>query len=178
MDQYRGTRKITINVGEVDMDKQPTPKISRRDFMKTAIVAIGGLIGVAVGVPAISYIVGPALKKNTQNWIRLGVVSKVELDTPTLFKATIESQTGWISTQEEISTYVLTQDGQNFIAMSNVCTHLGCRVRWVSDQGKFFCPCHNGVFAKDGSVISGPPPRPLDRLTTKVEDGALFILGG
>jgi menaquinol-cytochrome c reductase iron-sulfur subunit len=178
MDQHRGTRKITFIVGEAAMDKPSSSKISRRDFMKTAIVAIGGLIGAAVGVPAIAYIVGPALQKSTQNWLQLGAVGKVELDTPTLFKATVESQTGWISTQEEISAYVLTQDGQNFIAMSNVCTHLGCRVRWVSEQGKFFCPCHNGVFAKDGSVVSGPPPRPLDRFTTKVENGTLFILRG
>jgi len=160
------------------MERSPTPKIDRRNFMKATIVAIGALIGAAVGIPAIEYIVGPAIKKNTQNWIQLGVVSKVELNSPTLFKATIQSQTGWINTQEEISVYVLTDDGQNYIAMSNVCTHLGCRVRWVSDQGKFFCPCHNGVFAKDGSVISGPPPRPLDRFQTKVENGALFILGG
>ncbi len=160
------------------MDKPQTPKFSRRDFMKTAIFAMGGLIGAAVGIPAIGYIVGPALKKNVQNWIRLGTISKVELNSPTLFKATTESQTGWISTQEEISAYVLTEDGQNFIAMSNVCTHLGCRVRWIPDEGKFFCPCHNGVFAKDGSVVSGPPPRPLDRLETKVEDGNLFVLRG
>ena len=160
------------------MDRSPTPKISRRDFMKATIFAIGGLIGAIVGVPAIEYIIGPALKKNTQNWIRLGAVGKVEFNSPTLFKATIQNQTGWINSQEEISVYVLTGDGQTYIAMSNVCTHLGCRVRWVSDQDKFFCPCHNGVFAKDGSVVSGPPPRPLDRFQTKVENGALFILRG
>ncbi len=54
------------------MDKLSTPKISRRDFMQATIAAIGGLIGIAVGIPAIEYIVGPALKKNVQNWIQLG----------------------------------------------------------------------------------------------------------
>jgi menaquinol-cytochrome c reductase iron-sulfur subunit len=160
------------------MDSSPTPKISRRDFMKGTIVAIGGLIGLAIGIPAVEYIVGPALKKNVQNWIQLGAVSKVELNTPTLFKANIQNQTGWIVSQDELSVYILTEDGQNYTAISNVCTHLGCRVRWIPSENKFACPCHNGVFAKDGSVISGPPPRPLDRYQTKVENGILFILRG
>lgn len=160
------------------MDKSPTPKISRRQFMAATIYAIGGLIGLAVGIPAIEYIVGPALTKNTQNWIRLGAIAKIELNTPTLFKTTVQNQTGWISSQEEISVYVLTEDGQTYTAMSNICTHLGCRVRWIPDQNKFDCPCHNGVYGKDGSVISGPPPRPLDRYQTKVENGVLFILRG
>jgi Rieske Fe-S protein len=55
---------------------------------------------------------------------------------------------------------------------------LGCRVRWVADKDGFYCPCHNGVFAKDGSVVSGPPPRPLDRFESKVEDGVLFVKRG
>jgi Rieske Fe-S protein len=80
--------------------------------------------------------------------------------------------------EEEISIYVLTDDGREFIAMSNVCTHLGCRVRWISDQQLFFCPCHNASFDVEGVVLSGPPPRPLDRFEVKAEDGQLFVLGG
>ncbi len=149
--------------------------MTRRQFMKVAIAAIGSLIGGAVGLPAVAYVVGPALKKTADEWVRLGAISKVELGTPTLFKTVIERQTGWITDQQEISAYVLTDDGQTFIAMSNICTHLGCRARWIPEQEKFFCPCHNGVFDKDGSVVSGPPPRPLDRFETKVESGVLFI---
>lgn len=160
------------------MTQSQENKLNRRDFMKTAIVSIGGLIGAAIGLPAVSYIVGPALKKNTDEWIQLGSVSKVELNTPTLFKTTIETQTGWINAEEEFSAYVLTTNGQDFSVMSNICSHLGCRVRWIPDQDGFFCPCHNGVFAKDGSVVSGPPPRPLDRFEAKVENGVLFVKRG
>ncbi len=157
------------------MDEESKRTMTRRQFMSAAIAAIGSLIGGAVGLPAGAYIVGPALKKTADEWIRLGAISKVELGTPTLFKATVERQTGWIMDQQEIAAYVLTDDGQTFIAMSNICTHLGCRVRWIPEQEKFFSPCHNGVFDKDGSVVSGPPPRPLDRFETKIEDGVLFI---
>lgn len=160
------------------MKDNAQPSSARRDFMKAAVFGIGGLIGAAIGLPAVAYIIGPALKQAADVWIRLGAVSKVELDNPTLFKTTVETQTGWIDTQEEVSAYVLTENGQDFVVISNICTHLGCRVRWIAEDGKFHCPCHNGVFAKDGSVISGPPPRPLDRFESKVEDGVLYIKRG
>ena len=147
----------------------------RRKFLEVIIGAIGGLMGAAVGVPAIAYIVGPALKKNTATWLRLGAVSKVQIGVPTLFKVTVESQAGWTKSQDELAAYVLTDDGQTYIAMSNICTHLGCRSRWIPEEERFFCPCHNGIFDKHGNVVSGPPPRPLDRFETKLEGDILYI---
>ena len=157
-------------------DKQ---QLKRRDFMSVATWAIGILIGAGLGLPAVAYIIGPALReKDTLAWIRLGSISKVELGIPTLFKAKIERQTGWVVNEEEISVYVVTENGRDFVAMSNICTHLGCRVRWIKDQDQFFCPCHNGVFDKSGGVVAGPVPRALDRFEVKVDDDQLFILGG
>lgn len=154
-------------------------QVSRRNFLAIATGAIGGLIAVVMAIPAVAYVVGPALqRKKTENWVEIGPTSKVELGTPTLFKTMVESQTGWIATQEEVSIYVLTENARDYIALSNICTHLGCRVRWIPDQGQFFCPCHNGVFDKSGHVVSGPPPRPLDQYEAKIEDSQLFILLG
>ena len=154
-------------------------QLKRRDFLSIATWAIGILIGAGLGLPAVAYIIGPALREDEAfAWIRLGSISKIELGIPTLFKAKIERQTGWIVNEEQISVYVLTENGRDFVAMSNICTHLGCRVRWIKDQDQFFCPCHNGVFDKAGGVVSGPVPRPLDQFEVKVEDDQLFILGG
>ena len=156
------------------MDGQ-TP-IDRRRFHAMAVWAIGGFISAGMAIPALAYIIGPALQSSkTQEWIRLGSTSKVELGIPTLFKVTVEQQTGWITNEQELSVYVLTDNGRDYAAMSNVCTHLGCRVRWVTERNQFFCPCHNGVYDKYGSVVSGPPPRPLDEFKTKVEGDDLFI---
>lgn len=160
------------------MGAEKDEKVKRRDFMKTAIVAIGGIIGGAIGLPAIPYIIGPAGQQEEGDWIRLGSVNKIELNVPTLFKTKLETQTGWVSSEEEFAVYVLTENGQDFTVMSNICTHLGCRVRWIPDQDGFFCPCHNAAFARDGSVSNGPPPRPLDRFEYKVEDGVIFAKRG
>ncbi len=161
------------------MEVEEEIKTSRRSFLSIATWTIGGVIGIGIGIPAVAYIIGPALKRtDAEEWFRLGSTSKVELNTPTLFKVKIERQTGWIVNEEELSFYVLTENGRDYIAMSNICTHLGCRVRWISEQEQFFCPCHNAAFAKDGSVTAGPPPRPLDRYQVKVEDEQLYVLGG
>lgn len=153
-------------------------KIDRRQFMRWVTGVISAVIGLGLGIPAIAYIVGPSLKKvEAQDWISLGSIAKVELGIPTLFKTKIQRQTGWIVNEEEISVYVLTENGRDFVAMSNICTHLGCRVRWIDDRDEFFCPCHNGVFDKGGEIVAGPVPRPLDRFETMVENGQLFILG-
>ncbi len=155
--------------------KSPT----RRDFLALGTWAIGGLITLGMSIPGIAYIIGPALRRLDSNaWIRLGSVAKVELQTPTLFKTKIVRQTGWIQDERELSVYVFTENGRDFTAMSNICTHLGCRVRWIGDQELFFCPCHNASFDKQGQVLDGPPPAPLDRFEVKVEEEQIFILGG
>ena len=136
-------------------------------------------MGMVLAVPALAYIIGPSLQRTkSENWVRLGSTSKVEIGTPTLFKTVVENQTGWIVSEVEISAYVITENGRDYSALSNVCTHLGCRVRWIPESEQFFCPCHNGVFDSQGLVISGPPPRPLDQYETKVENNQLFILVG
>lgn len=48
-------------------------------------------------------------------------------------------------------------------ALSAVCTHLGCLVKWFPNRAEFFCPCHAGRFDANGVNIAGPPPSPLKR---------------
>jgi Rieske Fe-S protein len=150
-------------------------KVSRRDATKAVIGAIGGLIGAALGIPAVAFLIGPALRREESDWIRLGRAAAIEQGTPALFKPRLEIQNGWLQENREVGVYVLTEDGREYHALSNICTHLGCRVRWIAEQRQFFSPCHNGVFDEHGYVVSGPPPRPLDEFATKVEEGDVFI---
>lgn len=151
-------------------------EVSRRKFLARATAAIGGVITAGFGIPAVAYFISPTKRaERTSTWLSLGSSAKVEIGTPTLFKATIDRTTGWITETEEVSFYVVTEDGRDYTALSNVCTHLGCRVRWVGDQGEFFCPCHGAVFSKDGQVVAGPPPRPLDSFAVRETDGTLEV---
>jgi Rieske Fe-S protein len=61
-------------------------------------------------------------------------------------------------------------------AYSAACTHFACNVDWDTDSGTLACPCHEGYFkVEDGSVISGPPPKPLLKLETEIVDGNIYV---
>ena len=64
---------------------------------------------------------------------------------------------------------------QEVKAISTVCTHLGCTVFWQKDRQEFFCPCHNGRFDKNGIVLEGPPPAPLDLYKVEIEGNNVFV---
>ena len=150
---------------------------TRRTFLIRSIAAIGGGITVALGVPATLFVTGSARAAGgEETWIRLGSASSIEPGAPpALMKATVSRRSGYLVEEQEVSVFVTTTDGVEFTVLSNICTHLGCRVRWVYDQDGFFCPCHNAIFGPDGGVVEGPPPRPLDRFEVMVEDGQLFF---
>ena len=63
-----------------------------------------------------------------------------------------------------------------FVALSAVCTHLGCIIKWEAESGEFLCPCHGGRFSQKGEVVSGPPPSALEQLPVTL-DGDLLIVG-
>lgn len=67
---------------------------------------------------------------------------------------------------------------ESFIALSSVCPHLGCQVHWELQNNRFFCPCHNGVFDREGVATEGPPAlakQSLKRYRLEVVNGLLFI---
>jgi Rieske Fe-S protein len=65
-----------------------------------------------------------------------------------------------------------------FVAYKQRCTHLSCPVHFAADRNRLECPCHNGAFdAKTGNVLEGPPPRPLPRISLRIENGAIFAEG-
>jgi len=143
--------------------------IGRRTFLRRAITVMLAAIGAVFGASAVAYIMPPKQSDTGAEWLPLGSTRTVELGEPTLFKTSVELTTGWRTTTDDVAVYVKTDDGRDFIGMSNICTHLGCRVRWVKDKRQFYCPCHAGVYDENGNVVSGPPPRPLDRYELAVE---------
>lgn len=70
---------------------------------------------------------------------------------------------------------LLQREPGKFIALSAVCTHLGCIVDWLPDKEIFLCPCHAGRFSPTGKVLSGPPPKPLPSYPVKVQGNELVV---
>jgi Rieske Fe-S protein len=70
--------------------------------------------------------------------------------------------------------FIVNTDSEPY-ALSGVCTHLGCLVRWHRSVHRFRCPCHRGQYDVSGAVVAGPPPAPLKRLAIKIEDEKVFV---
>jgi len=150
--------------------------ISRREFILGVTAAVGAFITAVVGLPALDYLIAPALtSSSTDTWIPLGKLADFEVGKPTLATFTRTKVNGWEKTVNSYGVFVLRKSQTESVVYSNVCTHLGCRVNWKAEMNQFICPCHDGHFSLDGRVVSGPPPRPLDMYTTKVDNGILSI---
>lgn len=148
----------------------------RRSFLKIASGFGGLLAAVLAGIPALRAFTSPAFrKKGTEKWIKLGDTSTFETGVPVKVDFVDTEADAWVETRVLRNVWLYTEDGENFTVYSGRCTHLGCSYGFDHAAGAFVCPCHDGKFAlKTGSVIGGPPPRPLDRLEVKVEDGILY----
>jgi Rieske Fe-S protein len=68
----------------------------------------------------------------------------------------------------EASAWLVRTAAGEVIAFDPRCTHAVCAYDWSEDARRFKCQCHDGSFALDGTVLAGPPPRPLDRFPARV----------
>src|SRR5215831_12014195 len=74
---------------------------------------------------------------------------------------------------------IMVRSGEDdYVAYSQKCTHLSCAVYYSAKDDRLECPCHQGFFSiKDGSVLQGPPPRPLPQIVLEREAGKLVATG-
>jgi cytochrome b6-f complex iron-sulfur subunit len=62
------------------------------------------------------------------------------------------------------------------LALSQRCTHLGCRLPFCASSGWFECGCHAAFFAPTGEYRNGPAPRGMDYHPISVRsDGEVLI---
>ena len=156
--------------------KYRSPVMDRRSFVKIVTASLGSMMAAIVGLPMIQYFISPALgKTGGDDWISLGSLENFPFDLPTLFNFNIAKVNGWERSSQSYGVFVLRKEGQDPIVFSDVCTHLSCRVNWDAETKEFYCPCHAAFFDKDGEVLSGPPPRPLDRFEIRLDGDQLFI---
>ncbi|MBM2826185.1 MAG: putative Quinol-cytochrome c reductase, iron-sulfur subunit (Rieske iron-sulfur protein) [Dehalococcoidia bacterium] len=167
----------------VDKTTAPDPPpgdVSRRVFLAYIAGAISAFIGMVAGIPIIGYLAAPLVKRETAvAWVSLGKVDAFKDPQPKMVAFTISRRDGWVEVQEARTCWVVPQSDGGYMVFNGRCTHLGCAYSWRTEgqyAERFFCPCHDGLYDRDGRVLDGPPPRVLDRLEAKVEGGELLAL--
>jgi menaquinol-cytochrome c reductase iron-sulfur subunit len=156
--------------------KYRSPNLDRRSFVKIVTAALGSIMAAVAGLPMIQYFISPALGKSAdEEWIPLGSLDNFPQDIPTLFNFTKVKVNGWEKSSQSYGAFVINRSDGEVVVFSDVCTHLSCRLGWNPDIDEFYCPCHAASFYQDGTVKTGPPPRPMDRYEIRLEEGQLFI---
>ncbi len=78
--------------------------------------------------------------------------------------------------KDEYGVWIVRDEENGLIALSTVCTHLGCTPNWIESRNKFKCPCHGSGYLRNGVNVEGPAPRPLDRYKMALgDDGHILI---
>lgn len=147
---------------------------SRRRFFARLFWSAMGLVGLGIGVPVIGYFLSPVFRRQRKSRVDLGEVGSLALDAPQRVEFAIRQRDGWITRTARAIAWVVRHKDQ-VVVFDPHCTHLGCPYHWDKQSGRFFCPCHGGVFDVDGCVLAGPPPRPLDVYPSTVRNGRLYV---
>ena len=164
-------------------EEEPTPvdplAVSRRWLLLRVGAFFNAVVGIAVAVPVIKYLLSPIRSDDSyKSWISLGSVDTFPLGETRLAKFTNPVSREWDGETDRVACWVRRISEKQFQVFAINCAHLGCPVRWFPQSGLFMCPCHGGAYYADGSRASGPPERGLFTYDTKIVDGALQIDAG
>jgi nitrite reductase/ring-hydroxylating ferredoxin subunit len=154
-----------LNVNPAREVRSEVTGLSRREAIALGVSAlfalpwaVGGMGAIAkfAGVPKMSF-----TGATVPDWVPAGLV------------ADLTAEPKEIAFGED-TVYVVGQ-GSGAVALSGICPHAGCLVAYDAEKGEFICPCHEAVFAKDGSKVSGPQPSGLFRHKVKISMGRVLV---
>lgn len=134
------------------------PRSSRRDFLKltaSTLLTASGAIAAAGVLRFLDFEVEPPRKSEFD----LGPASNYPVSSRTVLPDVPA---------------LLIHEATGFVAISLVCTHLGCTVE--SQPDGFVCPCHGSRYDPQGSLLVGPAAKSLQRLRLETSaDGRLIV---
>lgn len=153
-----------------------TPVGSRRTFFRWVTLAAAGFVGIGLAIPLIGSLISPAFTRRQRAWVDVGSVDDLPMGQPTQLDHVTTIRDGWMESKSHKAVWVIKEPKEEVKVFSPICTHLGCGYRWDNAEKKFLCPCHGSSFDRNGRVLGGPAPRPLDVLPSKVEGGRLLVM--
>ena len=128
----------------------------RRTFLDALLTTGFVSTAVAIAYPVAEYLVPPAGGEPATQTASAGPAAALKPNSAAIFK--FGNRPGIV---------VRTSDGE-IRAFSAVCSHLDCTVQFKSDTSQLWCACHNGTYDLAGNVVSGPPPRGLEKFVVNL----------
>jgi menaquinol-cytochrome c reductase iron-sulfur subunit len=175
-----------------DETAQARAELSRRNFVLRVLGLIGGAIAAVLGIPVVGFASAPGwqakapvrlLSTSIVPTLRSSALTSVgrladfEVGVPQYVKVDRPVVDGWVAENAPVGVHVVRTSEADVAVFDPHCTHLGCPLAWSTGSRSFVCPCHGGSFNSDGDVIAGPPPGPMLRYETRIQDGEVFVGG-
>lgn len=164
------------------------PRLTRRAFAKVLIV-LSGITAFAPLLAIAEYISGKKSKSESK-YPRTRIAKKNDVlpNNALIFMYPHEARPAMLL-HLEAGTYFVGNywegtkrfelDSERFVAYDVTCTHLGCQVGWIESEKKMGPSCHGARFSPvDGTVLAGPPLRPLPKIKTEIEDNGDIYADG
>lgn len=133
---------------------------SRRRFLEILLGFLGAVFAGGIIYPVLAYLVPPSRKKGGE----IIKVPMAELPPGGMKRFFIRGGPA-----------IVINSRGTYAAFSLVCSHLGCLVIWEGNKNEFVCPCHGAKFDAEGKVISGPPPRGLERFNVEEKENEVWV---
>ena len=159
------------------MSKQ---RVTRRQFLNYTLTGVGGFMAAGMLMPMVRFAVDPLLQSDAGGDFVVTDMKISDITTePVRVDFSFEQKDAWYTSGVSNTAWVFKDENGEIVALSPVCKHLGCTVDWNSDPKNpdhFYCPCHDGLYTKDGTNVPGTPPTaPLDLYEYKESDGYLAL---
>ena len=148
-------RSSRVRSALVEVNSETAP-FDRRSFLD-AVLGVGFVsTAIAIAYPVARFLIPPASGEPATASAVAGRAAVLKPNTAVIFKF-----------GSKPAIVVRSADGE-LHAFSAVCTHLDCTVQYRSDISQLWCACHNGYYDLGGNVVSGPPPRALERFVVNL----------
>lgn len=139
-------------------------------------------MGVAVGcgtlaIPATRFLLASSRSPaGAGPWIRTVSLDSLREGEPKRIALVADRRDAWtLEKNVELGSAWILRHGEEVRAWTTVCPHLGCAVDRSAAGPGFNCPCHDSAFDPEGRRLTGPSPRDLDALETRIEDGVVLV---
>jgi Rieske Fe-S protein len=140
--------------------------------------AINAGVAGAVLLPAAGFVAAPLLQDKAESrWVPIVDFSDLADGETRAVTYELEVPDGYTVSERKYTVFV-SRRGDDVVAFDPTCPHLGCHVEFNDSKKRFICPCHGGVFDAEGEVVSGPPPRGLTRIATRLQEGKVAVHKG
>jgi Rieske Fe-S protein len=146
----------------------------RRRFLATVttgiLSVIGGILGVIGGGAVLSSTGG-----RQEDWLAAAALHDLPDNEPTAVTLSMMRQDGYREALQRRTIFLVKTGESDVAAFDATCTHLGCLVGWDAQAKVFKCPCHGGVFDRNGAVVEGPPPEGLTKILTRLDGTRVLV---